>query len=591
MAPQQRNRIDVKDAASLKISSAEREVRKAIEDLRDSEKSAYVEALEKSPDLVAAESRVDRFLRCEKSNVNAAARLQARYWKDRKAFFGERAFLPLDDLSGAGALTTDDIDALALGFMVRIPDDSTGRPSLLIDISRGANSQVSGLTRLHCLFYWLSIQIAQNPKAQTEGFNMIRIVNDGNSLDRSVLMKMINVIHTSIPVKIFSSHICVLPSAEERQQQLETMMPVLAEFTSAIKATRNKIHTTEDRQEILRKLHTDGIPQSALPSALGGSWCYETFDSWFELQRKGTSLELGCATSAVIESDEKIPAIDDSFVEASRVARAEERKERKRQLDVIYARKRREREKEDTDSLQEQCYRLNQANVALKEQGDNLERLLGEARRMVEVLEATQLPAAQHSAPNGLPNAFHNAGTTQQGSGDGNSNSNIINQSSFQQQLLQQLLGAATAAAPPPNQAGSSIQGLQCQGSPTSEVLLQLLTLTSRNANPQDNPNNVITALQQVTPVLSLLQTNRQSQDVLTNILCQVVALLEQQNRPQQVASSNITSKLIQLLPLVQQLQAQQFQTQQQPTPQPQPVQADPNNMQEQLLRLLRGLR
>jgi len=581
MSTASRHRIDMRDAGSLKISSAEKEVRRAIEDLKDSQKAAYLEALEKSPDLVAAESRVDRFLRREKSNVIAAANLQARYWKDRKAFFGERAFLPLDDLTGNGALTTDDIDALSRGFMVRIPDDSAGRPSLLIDISRGGNPEVSGLARIHCLFYWLSIQIAQNPKAQTEGFNMIRVVSE-TTLDRNIIMKLINIIQTSIPVKIYSSHICVLPPAGARKQHLEILMPILVEITSAIKATRNKIHTTEDRQEILRELEADGIPQSTLPKLLGGSWSYETFDTWFDLQRKGTNMELVCA-AAVASEGEKMAAIDDSLVEASRFARAEERKERKRQLDVIYARKRREREKEDTESLQEQCYRLNQANVALKEQGEKLERLLGEARRMVEVLEATHVPPniAQHA---GTSNVFHNSSMAQQGTRNGNN----INQSGLEHQLLQQLLGAGAAQ---PNHAGSSGQGLQGQavsGSPTTEVLLQLLTLTSRNSN-LNNANNLVAALQQVTPALSLLQTNRQSQDVLTNILCQVVALLEQQNQPQQVASSNITTKLIQLLPLIQQLQSQQHQ----PAPQPQAVQVDSNSVQEQLLRLLRnaGLR
>ena len=417
---------------------------------------------------------------------------------------------------------------------------------------------------------------------------MIRIFS-GTTLDRSIIMKLINIIQTSIPVKIYSSHIFVLPPPGARKQHLETLMPTLVEITSAIKATRNKIHTTEDRQEILRVLEADGIPQSTLPKLLGGSWTYETFDTWFDLQRKGTNMELVCAAAAVSEVDEKMPAIDDSLVEASKFARAEERKERKRQLDVIYARKRREREKEDTEGLQEQCYRLNQANVALKEQGEKLERLLGEARRMVEVLEATYVPpyVAQQT---GTSNVFHNSSITQQVPANGIN----VNQSGMEQQLLQQLLGAsAGAGAPQPNQAESSVQGFQGQavpGSPTTEVLLQLLTLTSRNSNSND-PNNLVAALQQVTPVLSLLQTNRQSQDVLTNILCQVVALLEQQNQPQQVASSNIATKLVQLLPLIQQLQSQQ--SQQQPAPQLQAARVDSNSVQEQLLRLFRnaGLR
>lgn len=644
MSAPPRNRIDTKDLGSFKISSAEREVRRAIKELRDSDKSAYMEALDKAPDLVAAESRVDRFLRREKSNVNAAAKLQARYWKDRKAFFGDRAFLPLDDLTGNGALTNDDVEALSRGIMVRTPDDDAGRPSLLIDVSRGGDTSVASLVRIHCLFYWLSLQIAQNPKAQTEGFNMIRVIN-GSPFDRNIVTKLIKVIQTSLPVKIYSSHIVVIAPAERRQQYLETIMPMLVELTSEIKAVKNKIHTAQDRNEIIRVLEADGVPVTSVPMDLGGTWDYESFNTWFDLQRKGTNLEIVCASNVAQaeDEDEKMPAIDDSLVEASRVARAEERKERKRQLDVIYARKRRERQKEDTDVLQEQCYRLNQENVNLKEQGEKLERFLGEAQRMVEVLEATSVPPAVVSQP-----------SLQNPSQGGQSQASNPGLSELERQLLQQLLGGNANSTS--NGAGQSgIQNQAVTGSPTSEVLLQLLTLSSRNSNTA-SPSNVISALQQVTPALSLFQTNCQSQEVLVHLLCQVVAMLEQQNQPQ-VPSNNLATKLIELLPSIQQIQqptqqvhqqtqqvqstqqfqmptqqfqqlspqSQQFQQpqqhlssqapqqfqqhlQQQPQPpappqasqhcQPQqalqqPVQVDQNSIQEQLLRLLRnaGLR
>lgn len=572
-----RNRFDIRDSGTFKISSAEREVRRAIEDLKDSEKSAYMEALEKSPDLVAAESRVDRFLRRERSNVAAAAALQAIYWKDRKSFFGDRAFLPLDDLTGNGALTNDDIDALSRGFIVRIPDDIAGRPSLLIDLSRLGSLPISDLTRLHCLFYWLSIQVAQNPKAQTEGFNMIRVINNTN-VEKGILMKMTKLIQRSMPVKVYSSHVCVLPPAGTREQYLDGIMPTLAEVTSNIKCMRNKIHTTEDRQDVLLELEVDGIPPNSLPPSLGGSWGYEAFDAWFDLQRKGTNLELACAVAAVNDGDEKMPAIDDTLVEASRVARAEERKERKRQLDVIYARKRREREKEDTEGLQEQCYRLNQANIALKEQAEKLERLLGEARRMVEVLEAANVaptiaPQEQQrqQQQQTIANAFAN------GTNRSSASTQNADQSGLERQLLQQLLRASLPQASETVATSSSSSGTlgtlsqAATGTPTSEVLLQLLTLSSKNSKPTSNmnPNNVISALQQVMPALSMLQTNHHSQELLTNVLCQVVALLEQQNQPQQVVSpTSITTQLIQLLPLIQQLQTQQLQSQQMQAPQ-----------------------
>lgn len=577
-APLLRKRIDAREqqAGNFKISSAEREVRRAIEELRDSEKFAYLQALEKAPDRVASESRVDRFLRREKSDVAAAAKLQAQYWTDRLALFGDRAFLPLDDLTGNGALTSEDIEAMGHGFIVRTPDDIAGRPSLLIDESTVSNTPVSGIVHLRCLFYWLSIHVAQNPKAQTEGVNMIRCISD-TSFDRDINMKMVKLVGTCLPVKVYSSHVVLLPPPGARQAFTETLLPVLAELTSELKATKNKIHTSEDRQEILRELEREGLPQGALPPALGGSWTYDTFKTWFDRQRKGTSLERGSAPATVSsDGDTEISSIGDSLVEASKAARAEERKERKRQLDVIYARKRREREKDDTEDLQDQCYQLNQSNMVLKEEGDKLERLLGEAQRMAEVLEATQVaPSASSQTPAVANHASSGA-------------AQMDTTSDLERQLIQQLLAHQQSQAVAAN--------------PNPEVLLQLLALSSWNSN---SSNNLISAVQQVTPALSLLQANWQSQEVLTAILCQVVNLLQNQNSnppPVSPASSDMAAKLIQILPLIQQLQGQQNQTRQQfhtqpttpavhsqPPLQPQSIPMDTSTMQEQLLRLLQN--
>ena len=551
----------------IKLSSAEKEVRKAIQDIKDSDNAAYTEALRRAPELVASESRVDRFLRKERSNVSAAARLQALYWKERKVVFRDRAFLPLEDLSGRGALTEEDVVALSQGFVVRLPDDSAQRPCLLIDMSR-SNEAVTSESKLRCFFYMLTVQIAQSPKAQTEGCTMIRLITTTN-MDRDVFMRLSSMLQTSLPVKIRSTHICVQLPSDDRDQNMTDLMPTLVELTNSIKSTFNKIHTSHDRKKISEDLQVDGILLSALPDSLGGSWSYDTFKAWFSMQRMESKPDMAYSAAvpaAIYESDQKMSAVDESLLKASRVAQIQERKERKRQLDVIYARKRREREKNDTDSLQEQCYRLNQANMALKVQVERLQRLLDEAKRMAEVLEATNV----------LPKPSAHS-----------TNSNYASE-----ELLKQLLFAALAQQNPVNAVNANRFSLDSAPSVSPNVLLQFLSLSSGTTNTADNNLQVLMdALQQIAPILPQLQSSLQSQDVVAQVLPLVAAMLEKQNHPPAV-----TTNLVQLLTVMQRLQTVQVQFEQiqqslqaqQQVKQSQAAQMDTTQLQEQLVRILR---
>jgi hypothetical protein len=64
------------------------------------EKFHYCEALKISPQLEAAEAKLDTFLILEKGNVEAAAKRVVSYWNLRTQLFRDRAFLPLNQLDG-----------------------------------------------------------------------------------------------------------------------------------------------------------------------------------------------------------------------------------------------------------------------------------------------------------------------------------------------------------------------------------------------------------------------------------------------------------------------------------------------------------
>ena len=120
-------------------------------------KSAYLEALEKAPDLVMNESKAIAFLRREKFDSYQAALRLIEYWKYRKLFFGSKAFLPMT-IDGA---LSEDVDTLKSGFMNILPNDRGGRPVFYYDCVR--HTQRDSQVRVY--FYMLHV-IAQLEDAQ-----------------------------------------------------------------------------------------------------------------------------------------------------------------------------------------------------------------------------------------------------------------------------------------------------------------------------------------------------------------------------------------------------------------------------------------
>ena len=87
------------------------------------EKKDYTEALERVPHLVQQESPGESFLRATEFDPWAAAQRLVSYWKLRKEFFADRAFLPMT-LDGA---MREDRSVFDLGFCMLLPTDVGGR--------------------------------------------------------------------------------------------------------------------------------------------------------------------------------------------------------------------------------------------------------------------------------------------------------------------------------------------------------------------------------------------------------------------------------------------------------------------------------
>jgi hypothetical protein len=135
----------------------------ALEAIPREKKLAYLEALERAPQLVERESKPIIFLRVEKYDAWAAANRLVAYWDLRKTCFGpDRAFLPMTQ----SAAMTEDTEVLRKGIVTISPDDKHGRPVFYWDRIRATGPHRDSVRR--CLFYVLQVLMEQE-NAQRRG--------------------------------------------------------------------------------------------------------------------------------------------------------------------------------------------------------------------------------------------------------------------------------------------------------------------------------------------------------------------------------------------------------------------------------------
>ncbi len=169
----------------------------------DENKTAYLEALDKAPELSEQESLWERFLRFTKCDATKAASMYAKYWEVRKDLFGDRAFLPLNQ-TFEGALERKDVTVLQTGYLMQLPCVESGESVLYCDGTKLQKS-TSSLSRARSKFYMLSI-MSENVISQMKGFNLLYFWSDA-SFDRVFKEHFVDTILPVMPVRVYEVHI------------------------------------------------------------------------------------------------------------------------------------------------------------------------------------------------------------------------------------------------------------------------------------------------------------------------------------------------------------------------------------------------
>lgn len=202
--------------------------------LDKSRTKSYHRALSLSPDLVKSESDPLLFLKRESMNPFTAAKRLALYWEYREEVFRERAFLPIQDRTGMGALSEEDL-ALFHGALQELPCDSDGCPVLFLNQLRLEGSTIND-NRRRLLFYRFHQASTKSEKAQTEGVVLINLLHF--SFEQSVVR--IGKIHYFLQCKRYfpfpdKHHLCRSPNLISNYHKCGSKRPsqlILRKFTS-----------------------------------------------------------------------------------------------------------------------------------------------------------------------------------------------------------------------------------------------------------------------------------------------------------------------------------------------------------------------
>ena len=330
----------------------------------------YEEALKLAPAIVENESPFDLFLRSEHLNESRAAFKLATYWKYRKELFGARALQSIFDLSGNGALDNDDVSVLRMGCVVRLPDDDKGRKVICFDDLRCHCTSES--IRMHCWFYLLvtaSLERTSNPDQEL----VILLIRDSNrqfDYERFFIM-----IYDAIPVKVCNIHCCYLQSEDDLfSNYVSYLSTFLRQIFKNTDDSFVSIHTKIDHQDLCLQLQEHGLQKKNLPTTLGGSWLYLSFQADIDK-----------------ESDIHKKQSNPGSCGAAEKPISDARRIKKRKTDVVYARKRRRKDKLLEADLKQQCLALAQNNDVLRQEYADLLQSMAAAKNIVNSIEASKI--------------------------------------------------------------------------------------------------------------------------------------------------------------------------------------------------------
>lgn len=260
-------------------------LKEVLEFISPDRKAAYLQALNECPHLVQTESDPLKFLRFEKYNSWSASERLVTYWRKRKEWFGDRAFLPMD-LSGNGALSEEDVNYIASGLELMMI--TTG--NILIYDRTLTSDTVDDAIRIRMRFFFAQklidpcMQAGEGPRVVIRGFSI-------NLARTRVNQETRLLIEHAFPIpQIEEIHLTYIK--EKNQTLWQYIVPFGIQQVAGL-ASQFKVHNCDSVEELAESFSRHSISRSSLPVAFGGYYNHNVNFVRFLLENGYPAAKLG----------------------------------------------------------------------------------------------------------------------------------------------------------------------------------------------------------------------------------------------------------------------------------------------------------
>lgn len=256
------------------------------------EKRGYLTAQSCSPILLHQESNIERFLCCERNQVEEATQKFIKYWNQRQHIYDEKAFSPLtlsDSLSDSARRI------LSTGWAASLPGDSSDGPVCFFNPTSQLNeAEMSEQDMAQCIFYLLHT-FSEDSEAQSNGVSLIVNYTSTESVLPQKAMKTFDDIIQALPVRIKTVNVVYNRDSKATEANdvtfFEDFLPlafktllgsVAIEDRNEVVKKHTELHINRPQAELMKHLKNLGILQENLPTEIGGTLEREYYQKWMD---------------------------------------------------------------------------------------------------------------------------------------------------------------------------------------------------------------------------------------------------------------------------------------------------------------------
>jgi hypothetical protein len=392
--------------------------------------TALRDALSAAPELVKSETPWEQLMFRNQCAHRPALAQADCWWRLRRELFGTKSWLKPMTQTGEGALSRKEISFLRSSECIQwLPQDAKGRSVMYLDIvealSIACREPTDHVVLLRCLYY--AIHVVETDHS--------RRAKNSASASKSTLVLVSPDRCTSVPIDSFlerhrgfcrtMQHIwrsAPLVLAGIQLLPISTQDPSCQRLSNSInrigahelygaQAFRNCCTPFFMRHESFDTLSQHGLTAKNLPTSVGGNFGRLQFSQWLELRvRYEWCVPAGTRNKALLDM------FYFSHVKPLSELSGDELAERKRRMNILHTRRKRDRENQEELSSRDQIAALSSDNIRIRGDNARLEKMLEWSRaellrqglpdpstiqieRPMEYRSSTEAPIACTEAP------------------------------------------------------------------------------------------------------------------------------------------------------------------------------------------------